>query len=168
MVSAGKTYSFKPTAKDSGDAVLTFVIANKPAWASFNATTGLLSGTPSQSNVGTYSGIEISVTDGSTVASLAAFNITVSPQTATGSVTVSWQAPTQNTNGSTLTNLAGYDIHYGTQSSDYTTTVQVTNPSLTSYVLQNLSAGTYYFAVTAYNSDGTQSSLSPEVSTTID
>ena len=168
MVTAGKVYSFKPMAKDSTDAVLTFVIANKPSWASFNATTGLLSGTPSQSNVGTYSNVEISVTDGSTVASLAAFNITVSPQTATSSVTLSWQPPTQNTNGSALTNLAGYDIHYGTQSDQYTSTVQVTNPSLTTYVLQNLSAGTYYIAVSAYNSDGTESALSPEVSTTVD
>jgi hypothetical protein len=34
-------------------------------------------------------------------------------------------------------------------------------------VVQNLPAGKYYFAVTAYNSKGTESALSGEVSTQV-
>ncbi|MGH8319493.1 MAG: fibronectin type III domain-containing protein [Steroidobacteraceae bacterium] len=75
--------------------------------------------------------------------------------------------PTRNTNGSALTNLAGYDIKYGTSSSKYTKTIAVANPGIATYVVDNLTSGTYYFSVTAYNSDGTKSPPSREVSTTV-
>lgn len=82
-------------------------------------------------------------------------------------MTLNWTPPTENTNGTTLTNLAGYNIHYGTASHNYTQTISVTNPGLASYVVENLTAGTYYFAVAAVNSAGTESPLSSEVSTTV-
>jgi hypothetical protein len=75
--------------------------------------------------------------------------------------------PTQNVDGSTLTNLAGYNIHYGTKSGSYTQTITVSNPGLATYVVSNLTAGTYYFAVAAVNSAGTESPLSSEVSATV-
>jgi hypothetical protein len=86
---------------------------------------------------------------------------------AANAVTLSWQAPTENTNGSELTDLSGYTIHYGTQSQNYTNQIQVDNPGLTTYVVDNLSPGTYYFAVSANTSGGFQSALSPEVSATV-
>jgi len=57
-------YSFTPTASDAdaGD-VLTFSIVNKPSWASFDPATGALTGTPANSDVGTTTGIVISVSD---------------------------------------------------------------------------------------------------------
>jgi hypothetical protein len=76
--------------------------------------------------------------------------------------------PTENNNGSPLTNLAGYKIHYGTASQDYTQVVALNNPSLNRYVLDTLPSGTYYFAITAYNSAGVESALSGEVSATLD
>ncbi|MCU4675489.1 tandem-95 repeat protein [Catenovulum sp. 2E275] len=78
-VNQGATYNFVPTATDSdvGDSKI-FSIENKPSWLTFNTTTGELSGTPSQSDIGTYSGIIVSVTDSENAkASLSAFNITV-------------------------------------------------------------------------------------------
>ena len=90
------------------------------------------------------------------------------PETPPPTVTLSWVAPTQNTDGSPLIDLAGYNVHYGNASQQYTTTIKVTNPGLTTYVVDNLPAGTYYFAVTAYDSSGTESPLSSEVSTIID
>jgi hypothetical protein len=42
-----------------------------------------------------------------------------------GSASLSWTAPTRNTDGSTLSNLSGYRIHYGTTSTDLVQTVQV-------------------------------------------
>lgn len=93
---------------------------------------------------------------------------TSSPPTAsTGNVTINWNPPTQNTNGSPLTNLAGFKIHYGTASQKYTHTVTVSNPGLVTYVIDNLTPGTYYFAVTAYSSAGAESPLSSEVSTKV-
>ena len=45
--------------------------------------------------------------------------------------------------------------------------MDVTNPGLTSYVLQNLSPATWYFAVQAYRVNGTESALSNIASKTI-
>ncbi len=78
-VAEDSAYSFTPTANDddTGD-TLTFSITNKPSWASFNTTTGKLSGTPTNSNVGTTSNIVIRVKDSSnTTVSLSSFNLTV-------------------------------------------------------------------------------------------
>jgi hypothetical protein len=75
--------------------------------------------------------------------------------------------PTENNNGSPLTNLAGYKIHYGTASQDYTQVVAVNNPTLNRYVLDSLPTGTWYFAITAYNSAGVESNLSGEISATL-
>jgi hypothetical protein len=85
----------------------------------------------------------------------------------TGTATLSWSAPTVNTNGTSLTDLAGFIIHYGTSSGALTQTIQLTDPDLTSYVVRNLTAGTYFFAVAGYATTGMQSSESPEVSKTI-
>ena len=82
-------------------------------------------------------------------------------------MTLSWQAPTENTDGTALTDLSGYTIHYGTQSQNYTNEIQVSNPGLTTYVVDNLAPGTYYFVVAATTSDGFESAPSPEVSATV-
>jgi hypothetical protein len=88
-------------------------------------------------------------------------------QGAGGNVSLSWQAPTENTDGSALQNLGGYIIHYGTVSKQYTSQITITNPGLTSYVVESLPAGTYYFSMTATTSAGVQSSPSSEAHTTI-
>jgi hypothetical protein len=158
-VNAGSAYSFRPTASDPDGNTLTYSIANRPSWATFSTSTGQLTGTPSASQVGSYGGIAISVSDGRATTSLAAFAINV-VDVSNGSATLSWTAPTSNTDGSTLSNLAGYRISYGTNASALTQTVQISNPSVTTYSLGNLSPGTYYFAVRAYTSNGTESSNS--------
>jgi hypothetical protein len=84
------------------------------------------------------------------------------------SVSLVWEAPTQNSDGSPITNLAGYKIHYGTSSDDYTETVALNNASLNRYVIDNLKSGTYYFAITAYNAQGLESPLSGEITTSVD
>lgn len=86
------------------------------------------------------------------------------------SVTLSWNPPTRNSDGSSLDNLAGYTLHYGTASQDYTGSIEITSPAKTSYVLSdsNFPPGKYYFAISAYNSEQVSSSLSSEVSVTVD
>ncbi|RRJ18392.1 hypothetical protein EIK76_17230, partial [Rheinheimera mesophila] len=77
-VNEDSLYSFTPTANDvDAGTTLVFSITNKPGWASFNTATGTLSGTPTNTDVGTTQGIVISVSDGIDSASLAAFNLTV-------------------------------------------------------------------------------------------
>ncbi|MEZ5532036.1 MAG: putative Ig domain-containing protein [Steroidobacteraceae bacterium] len=168
---AGQAYSFTPQASDPEGATLTFSITNRPAWATFDSATGRLSGTPATGNVGTTSGIVISVTDGTTSVSLAAFSITVSagttPPPVTGSVTLNWQPPTERTDGSALSNLASYRIYYGNSQGNYSNTVNVTNPGLTSYVIDNLAGGTWYFVMTAIDGAGVESARTNPVSKTI-
>jgi hypothetical protein len=82
-------------------------------------------------------------------------------------VTLSWQPPTQNTNGSPITDLAGYMIHYGTAPADYKQVARIQNAGLTRFVLDNLAKGTYYFAISAYNTNGLESELSGEVMATL-
>ena len=155
-VSAGTAYSFRPTASDANGDPLTFTMTNKPTWAMFDGATGQLSGTPTAAQVGTYANIVIAVSDGKTSTALPVFSIAVT-QISSGSATLSWTAPTQNTDGSALTNLAGYRILYGTSQSALTQTLQIANPGLTTCVIENLSPGTYYFAVRAYSSTGGES-----------
>lgn len=76
-VAQGDAYSFTPSATDADNDDLTFSISGKPDWLSFSTTNGALTGTPGNSDVGSYSNIVISVSDGTASASLPAFSITV-------------------------------------------------------------------------------------------
>jgi hypothetical protein len=88
-VTAGQTYGFQPMATDPEGKRLTFSIVNRPAWASFNTTTGELSGTPTTTEVGSYPSVGISVSNGTLSAALAQFSITVSKPAAPDSPTIS-------------------------------------------------------------------------------
>jgi nitrite reductase/ring-hydroxylating ferredoxin subunit len=164
-VVAGSAYQFTPTMADSSGALVTFTVQNAPSWATFNASTGELSGTPSEADVGTYSGITISASDGQSTVSLPTFPISVT-QTADASVNLSWTPPTENTNGSALTNLAGYWIYYGPSAGELTHSVQIKGVGVTSYVVSNLSPGTWYFSMTAYTTASVQSASSAVASGT--
>jgi hypothetical protein len=161
-------YAFTPTAADPNGSKLTFAINNAPPWSAFDTSTGRLSGTPGEANVGTYAAITIMVTDSNGTATLPAFTITVmQAQAATGSATLVWTPPTVNSDGSPLMNLAGYRIYYGHAANSLTQSVQLANPGLSSYMLQSLSSGTWFFAVKSYTQNGAESSLSNVASKTI-
>ena len=66
------------------------------------------------------------------------------------------------------TNLAGYNIYIGKESRSYTNQIDVGSPSLINdkvvAAVDNLVPGkTYYFAATAYDTDGFESDYSQEV-----
>jgi hypothetical protein len=167
-VVAGSAYSFTPAASGLSGMTLSFSVQNKPAWTSFSIATGQLSGTPTTSNVGTYSGIVISVSDGQASSALPAFSIAVASVAPTsGPGTVSWTAPTLNTDGTVLTDLAGFEIYYGTSASNLNQVVQVPGATNTSYTFASLAAATWYFGVVAYTSANRQSAMSSVASTTI-
>jgi Fibronectin type III domain len=84
-----------------------------------------------------------------------------------GSATLKWAEPTSNTNGTPLTNLAGYRILYGENSANLSESVDVNTPASTQLVINNLAAGTWYFAIKAVTSAGVESPLSDVVSATI-
>ena len=83
-----------------------------------------------------------------------------------GTSTLSWIAPTTNSDGTLLTDLAGYKIYYGTSSGNYTQTIDAGNV-ITYQVAGLTNGGTYYFSVTAYDAAGNESGYSTEVSKTV-
>src|SRR5579871_2784641 len=141
-VAPGQAYSFTPIVTPASD--VTFSVQNKPSWADFSISTGQLTGIPTSANVGTYSNVVISVTDGAATATLPSFSIIVSTG---GTATLTWQAPTATISGSPLTDLAGYVINYGQTANTLTQSVDIASASTTKYVINNLSHGAWYFAV---------------------
>ncbi len=64
-VAQGALYSFTPTVVDvDANSSFSFSISSKPAWLTLNSQTGELSGTPGNSDVGDYSNLILSVSDG--------------------------------------------------------------------------------------------------------
>jgi len=164
-VQSGAGWSFTPAASDLDGDPLSFSVMGAPAWASLNPATGRLSGTPGPNDVGTTEGIVITVSDGTGYASLPAFTLVVQPNT-TGTALVSWLPPMQRTDGSSLSDLAGYRLYYGTRADLLTRTINLNN-GLSSYMVEGLETGTWYFAVVASDSAGRDSALSNIGSKTI-
>lgn len=83
-----------------------------------------------------------------------------------GDATLSWDAPTTNTDGTPLTDLAGYKIYCSKTSGGYTLPcIDVKN--VTTYKVINLTEGIWFFVATAYDTSGNESVYSNEVSKTI-
>ena len=118
-----------------------------------------MSGTPTDADVGVYSNIVISVSDGQETVSLAPFSISVEA-ISLGSATLSWTAPTQNEDGTDLTDLAGYKLYWGTTPGTYPNSVTIDNPTVTTYIVENLAPGTYEFVATSFNTSGVESRYS--------
>jgi hypothetical protein len=168
-VAAGASYTYAPTVSASSGTV-SFAITGMPSWASFDASTGKLSGTPAAGNVGTTGQITITASDEGSTALIGPFTIDVTASTsapASGTVSLSWAAPTENTNGTPVTDLAGYHIHYGTAAGALTQTIDVVGASTTAFEISNLIPGTYYFSVSAYSSLNVESSPSGVATVTI-
>ena len=165
-VQVGQTYTFTPNAVTAGPLIPHFEIQNLPPWASFSWA-GQLTGTPAATDAGTYPNIVISIVAGDARASLSSFSITVQ---AAGSLaapaTLSWIPPTSNDDGSVLTDLAGYRIYAGS-TADQLVPILMLDAGLTTYVLEGLSPGLNYFAMTAINSLGIESELSAVIGPTL-
>jgi hypothetical protein len=77
-ISLYSSYTFVPESSDIDGDNLIYSIENKPAWAEFNSSTGVLTGIPTA--MGTASDIKISVTDGRLTTTLAPFSIEVTKE----------------------------------------------------------------------------------------
>ncbi len=66
-----------------------------------------------------------------------------------------------------MLDLAGYTVYWGEDPDTHSDSVTLDNPGLTSYVVENLTTGTYYFWVSAYNGDGVESELTNRATKTI-
>jgi hypothetical protein len=73
----------------------------------------------------------------------------------------------ENTDGSALTDLAGFKIYFGRNAGRYDQQIQIDNPSVSVYVVEELDPTTYYFTATAFNSAGVESPFAGEIVETI-
>ena len=100
--------------------------------------------------------------------------------------TLTWNAPTTTVDDECLTNLSGYNIHYGNTSGQYENVETLSLSSgaysceqinfssncseeihVCSYTVTDLTEGTWFFAIQAYDAQGNTSGLSNEASKTI-
>jgi hypothetical protein len=107
------------------------------------------------------------VVAGGSASQSATVTVSATSTASTGTATLSWEAPTANTNGTPVTGLAGYHIYYGTSATALNQSVKITSGATTSYEITGLAAGAWYFAVAADSTDGTESAKSNIGSTTI-
>lgn len=159
-------YSFQPSASDPDGDRLTFEIRSMPTWATFDPATGRLEGTPPDGSTGSFTGVQIIVSDGEATTAMAPFNIDV-VEPAIGSAELAWQPPTANEDGTPLADLSGYVIRYGRTTGSLDQTVRITNAGTTMFVIENLIEGTWYFSLASVNSSGVESRPTGYVSKTI-
>jgi len=161
--SVGTPYSFHPTSNAVAGASLSFSVMHQPAWTTFDTATGTLSGTPAATDVGTFANVVISASDGAASVALAPFSITVSSGSSS-LATITW-TPAVAESGQPA--LAGYRVYYGSTVAGMTHVVDVTDPTSTSYVVDNLGAGVWYFAMASYDTSQAESALSAPVEVTL-
>lgn len=150
------TYSASVTIKveKGGSTVIPVTLSVLPATTL--TTTSTTSTT--QPTASTTTSTMTSTTDSTATTSVTS-TTTTTFVSSTKSVSLAWDPVTS-------TGLAGYKVYVGTAPGSYGTPVDVGNVTLSP--VNGLFVGmTYYFVVTAYNSDGTESLPSVEVSTTI-
>lgn len=81
-----------------------------------------------------------------------------------GVVTLSWIAPAENEDGSAIVDLAGYRIYWGqSPGGPYPGSAEIEDVAQTSYRVEGLEDGVWYFVVTAVNADLVESRVSNEV-----
>jgi hypothetical protein len=81
-----------------------------------------------------------------------------------GAVTLSWITPAENEDGSPLVDLAGYRIYWGqSPGGPYAGSVEIEDTAQTTYRVEGLQDGEWYFVVTAVNADLLESRVSNEV-----
>ncbi len=149
----GAIFEFQPSAYDPENDQLTFSAENLPPWASFDPSSGTITGTPGAADVGEYEAITITVADAARQAATQPFSITVIGG-ANGVATLKWETPPSKCDGSPLDDLAGYRIVYGRSADDLDHSIFIDDPAQTAYAFSTLDEGIWYFAVIAVNANG--------------
>jgi hypothetical protein len=161
---SGQGYRYAASVTGAPGDVLSFAILNRPRWASLDEATGVLSGVPGAADVGTVTGIEITVKAGRRTATQGPFNLTVwtdavaAPPGALGGpgqAWLHWVPPGTNTDG-TPAKLAGYRIYHGMDPASLIHAADVPDPLSTTRVISNLAPGEHYFAVAAVGTNGVE------------
>lgn len=86
-----------------------------------------------------------------------------------GRITLNWIAPSENEDGTHLTDLAGYRLYWGRAAGGpYPHTAEIRDPAETSFVVDGLADGDWYFVITAVSETREESRLSNEANIRIE
>jgi hypothetical protein len=129
---------------------------------------GVITYTPLQNFSGPDT-ITYTIDDSQGGASTATVSVTVNAVTTLSSIDLSWDIPFEREDGAALElyEIDGYMIAYGNSDSNLDSEIFVSGALVDSYLLENLSAGTYYFAIATIDSDGTQGDYSSTIIKTV-
>jgi hypothetical protein len=75
-------------------------------------------------------------------------------------VQIHWLPVTEFSDGSAITSIDHYQIHYGQETDQLDQVAISRTPNITSYIIKDLEAGEYYFAMVAVAENGEQSEIS--------
>lgn len=80
-------------------------------------------------------------------------------------ITLSWSAPSAREDNQpiSLSEIAGYKLYYGNEHRKYLKKINIKDGSSNGYTVRNLQSGTYYFALTTYDTAGRESAYSAEI-----
>jgi hypothetical protein len=163
------TISANPrTVTQGSTTVINWSSSNAKACTGTGAWTGSegLSGTRSTGALTTDVTFALTCTGaGGSASQSTTVSVTAAP--VSGDATLSWSAPTTNTNGTPVSALTGYHLYYGSSASELTKSIAISGAATDKYEITGLTAGTWYFAVAADASDGTESAKSAVGSKTI-
>lgn len=78
------------------------------------------------------------------------------------SVNLSWSAPSTRLDNTAIvsSDIGGYHVYFGTDQASLQLLTDIADSTVTTFDTQALSSGTYYFAVSAYDSNGVEGRLS--------
>ena len=79
-----------------------------------------------------------------------------------GQAMLSWIAPSTRADNShlALNDVEGFRVYYGTSASSLVLLADLNDNSITEYTTDAMPSGSYFFAVTAYDTDGNESGFS--------
>jgi hypothetical protein len=85
----------------------------------------------------------------------------------TGTIQVSWTAPTLNTDGTSPADVSGYRVRYGVDAAQLTQSFDVSGAGANSAQINGLAPATYYVAIESLNAAGAAGSRSNPASITL-
>jgi hypothetical protein len=153
VAQVGVAYEVQPVSDDADGDALTFSADNLPPWATFDASSGRIIGTPSASDIGAYEAVSVTVADATHHTASQPFDITV-VGAANGMARLRWEKPPTKLDGSPLDDLAGYRIAYGHDAADLDESVYLDDPEQRTYDFATLGNGVWYFEVIAVSASG--------------
>ena len=111
----------------------------------------------------------VATTGTATVSVTATTTYSIICSDANGSALVSWIAPTQNTDNTPLINLAGFEIFHSTSVAGLLTATPIilNDKLLTTYTITGLPAGSRYYAMKAFDTNGVRSDMTNSVTNVV-